>query len=73
MMKRVALVLGWVILAMAAGLIMLGILSLPPGELMFALPFVFLIPGFVLGIIGAVLLWLGRHSSVRLSSEGEDQ
>jgi len=47
-------------LAIAAGLILLGIQSWPPGGLMFALPFVFLVPGLVLGLVGGGLLWLGR-------------
>jgi hypothetical protein len=45
----------------AAGLILLGILSWPPGGLMFALPFVFLIPGLFLGLIGGILLWHGSR------------
>jgi hypothetical protein len=48
-------------LMLAAGLMLLGILSWPPGGLMFALPFVFLIPGFLLGLLGGVLLWHGSR------------
>ena len=59
-MRRFARVLGWIMLAIAAGLILLGIQSWPPGGLMFALPFVFLVPGLVLGLVGGGLLWLGR-------------
>ena len=29
--------------------------------LMFALPFVFLIPGLALALVGSVLVWLGRR------------
>jgi len=32
---------------------------------MFALPFVFLMPGALFGIVGAILLWLGRESRSR--------
>jgi len=41
-MRRVATVLGWIALTGAGGIIPLGVLSWPPGGLMFALPFVFL-------------------------------
>jgi hypothetical protein len=58
-MRRTARVLGWIVLVIGAGLILLGIYSWPPGGLMFALPFVFLVPGLVLGLIGGVFLWLG--------------
>jgi hypothetical protein len=57
-------VLSCIALFIAAGLIMLGILSWPPGGLMFALPFVFLLSGVVLAIFGGVLVWFcGRSSS----------
>jgi hypothetical protein len=38
-------------------LVVLGIASWPPGGLMFALPFVFLIPGIQFGLIGSALVW----------------
>jgi hypothetical protein len=60
-MRRVERIIGWIMLVLAAGLILLGILCLPSGGLMFALPFVFLIPGFLLGIIGGILLWHGSR------------
>lgn len=53
--------IGWIVLSLAAGLVLLGILAWPPGGLMFALPFIFLIPGGVLALVGAGLLWLGRR------------
>ena len=69
-MRRVATVLGWLALTGAAGLILLGIISWPPGGLMFALPFVFLVPGFILALVGGVLVWLGsRPPAGRSSSE----
>ena len=67
-MRRVATVLGWLALTGAAGLILLGIVSWPPGGLMFALPFVFLVPGFILALVGGVLVWLGRRSAAGDSS-----
>jgi hypothetical protein len=64
-MRRLERLLGWILLVLAALLILLGMLCWPPGGLMFALPFVFLIPGFILGLIGAVLLWHGSRGSSR--------
>ena len=53
-------VLGWILLVTAALLILLGVLRLPPGGLMFALPFVFFIPGFALAVLGGLLLLVTR-------------
>jgi hypothetical protein len=60
-MQRVASVSGRILLALAVVLILLGILTWPPGGLMFALPFVFLIPGVFLALIGGLLLWVGNR------------
>ena len=60
-MQTALRVTGWIALVLAALLAVLGILSLPTGGLMFALPFVFMIPGAILAAIGGVLLWLGRR------------
>jgi len=60
-MRLVATVIGWVFLVIATALVFLGIASWPPGGLMFALPFVFLIPGIMLAVLGAVLVRLGRR------------
>ena len=67
-MRRVATVLGWMALTGAGGLVLLGIISWPPGGLMFALPFVFLVPGFFLALVGGVLVWLGGRSSAEDSA-----
>ncbi len=60
-MRLGATVIGWVFLVIATALVFLGIANWPPGGLMFALPFVFLIPGILLTVIGAALVWLGRR------------
>jgi len=59
-MRKVARVFGWALVVLSALLIVLGITTLPSGGLMFALPYVFLIPGVLLGVAGWVLLRLGR-------------
>jgi len=59
MVRRLAIVLGWILLVFAGGLILLAIASWPPGGLMFALPFVFLMPGVLFALIGGALLWWG--------------
>ena len=72
-MRRFAATAGWVMLFVAAVLILLGIASLPPGGLMFALPFVFLIPGIFLALMGGLLVWAGRRqaSAVSVTSDTE--
>lgn len=62
-MRRVSRVLGWIALGLASALILLGISTWPPGGLMFALPFVFLIPGVFLALVGGILLWAGKPRS----------
>jgi uncharacterized membrane protein YvlD (DUF360 family) len=71
-MRRVAYIFGWITMVIAGMLFFLGILSWPPGGLMFALPFFFIIPGVFLALIAAVLLWIGsRQTHRRLDSDGE--
>jgi hypothetical protein len=53
--------IGWFFTAAAAVLIFLGVLSWPPGGLLFALPYFFLIPGVVFAVVGGLLLLLGRR------------
>ena len=60
-MKAVARVLGWIAVAIAALLTFAGIATWPPGGLMFALPFVFLMPAAVLWVLGLLLLRVGRR------------
>ncbi len=59
-MRSVVRVLGWLCVALAVVLVVIGLTTLPSGGLMFALPYVFLIPGVLLGAAGGCLLWLGR-------------
>jgi hypothetical protein len=59
-MKALARVLGWIAVVLAALLTIAGIAVWPPGGLMFALPFVFLMPAAVLWVVGLLLLRLGR-------------
>lgn len=63
-MRSCAHVTGWLALVGAAGLVLLGLLSWPPGGMMFALPFIFIIPGIFLAIVGGVLVWVGRRPPV---------
>jgi hypothetical protein len=60
-MRRFVRWLGWVLSAAAAVLILLGLATWPPGGLMFALPYVFLIPGAVLAVVGGLLVWAGSR------------
>jgi hypothetical protein len=62
-------VLGWVTLVAAALLILLGLSAWPPGGPMFALPFVFLLPGAVLAVAGGILIFLGRQRHPRGQSD----
>jgi hypothetical protein len=68
-MRRVVSVLGWIVMTLAALLILLGLLTWPLGGLMFALPFVFPIPGVVPALAGGLLLWVGRRRSMPDSPE----
>ncbi len=60
-MSTAAAAIGWFLVVVAGVLSVLGIASWPPGGLMFALPFVFLIPAILLGLIGGALLWLAQR------------
>lgn len=62
-MRIVFRILGWFLFVLGVVLCLLGIASLPPGGLMFALPFVFFVPGVVLLAIGAVLLFFTRSKA----------
>jgi hypothetical protein len=51
---------GWLLVAVGCLLVLLGIACLPPGGLMFALPYFFFIPGFALLVSGGIVLLLAR-------------
>jgi len=53
--------IGWFFLAAGAALVVLGALSWPPGGLLFALPYFFLMPGVLLAIAEGLLVLLGRR------------
>ncbi len=59
-MRRVFRGLGMLALVLAGILAGLGIAAWPPGGLMFALPYVFLLPAVPLAIGGVILLMLSR-------------
>ena len=67
-MTPVASTLARLALGLAGLLTLLGLLSLPAGGLMFALPFVFFAPAIILAVIGTLLLWVGN----RHHREGEE-
>lgn len=59
-MRRFVRGAGWTTVVLAVLLGLLGVASLPDGGLMFALPYVFLVPAAVLAVVGAGLLVLCR-------------
>jgi len=61
-MKGIISLIGWLLLTVGGALILLGIASWPPGGLMFALPYIFLIPGVPLAVAGGLLVLLGRRA-----------
>jgi hypothetical protein len=59
-MKKTFRLLGSVFLILGLPLCLLGVLALPDGGLMFALPYFFLIPGIALTAIGGLMILLAR-------------
>jgi vacuolar-type H+-ATPase subunit I/STV1 len=59
-MRKTARLLGWIFLLLGLLLCLLGVLSLPDGGLMFALPYFFLIPGITFTAIGGFMILLAR-------------
>lgn len=53
--------LGWFLMAIGAALCLMGLMTLPDGGLMFALTYVFLIPGLCLVFAGFLLLQIRRR------------
>lgn len=60
-MRKLCRRLGWTSCILAVALLLLGVLTWPPGGLMFAMPYVFLIPGAILAVFGGLLVLLGRQ------------
>jgi hypothetical protein len=52
--------LGWPFLVLGLLLTLLGVLALPDGGLLFALPYFFLIPGIALTAAGGFMVLLAR-------------
>ncbi len=63
-MKKVLRFLGWMFLILGLLLCLLGVLALPDGGLMFALPYFFLVPGIALTLIGGLLILLTRSKKI---------
>lgn len=59
-MRKLARALSWLMLSFGLLLCLFGILALPDGGLMFALPYVFLLPGIAFAGIAGLVLFLTR-------------
>jgi vacuolar-type H+-ATPase subunit I/STV1 len=59
-MKQILRFAGWIFLILGLLFDLLGVLALPDGGLMFALPYFFLIPGIALTLIGGLMIFLAR-------------
>jgi hypothetical protein len=70
-MRTVVRGLGWLCMVLAALLVLLGLTTLPSGGLMFALPYVFLIPGVLFGVVGWALLRFGRRPTDGADRRGD--
>ena len=62
-MRNLIRTAGWGFLGIAVVCGALGFWAWPPGGLMFALPYLFLIPGGAFAIIGILLLVFGHMGS----------
>jgi vacuolar-type H+-ATPase subunit I/STV1 len=59
-MKKAFRSLGWMFLILGLLLCLLGVLALPDGGLLFAMPYFFLVPGITLTAIGGFMVLLAR-------------
>jgi len=59
-MKKILRSAGWIFLILGLLLDLLGVLALPDGGLMFALPYFFLVPGIALTASGGFMILLAR-------------
>jgi hypothetical protein len=60
-MRTALRILGGALLALGVPLCLIGLSTLPDGGLMFALPYVFLMPGLLLCAVGGLVLFLTRN------------
>jgi hypothetical protein len=60
-MRRLLRIVGRAFVVLAVVLLLIGVTTLPSGGLMFALPYVFFIPGALIGAAGLLLLRAGRE------------
>jgi len=63
--------MGWFLLLAGAALCVMGLMTLPDGGLMFALPYVFLIPGLCMIFFGFLLLRIRRRESPGPGDSGD--
>ena len=70
-MKKTVRFVGWMFLILGLLLCLLGVLALPDGGLMFALPYFFLIPGIALAAGGGFMILLAR-SCAKTRNERSD-
>jgi hypothetical protein len=69
-MRFVLSAAGSIALLLAALALLLAVASWPPGGLMFAAPYLFLMLAVALGLIGGLLLFVGRRLRSREGSDG---
>jgi len=63
--------MGWFLLLAGGVLCLMGLMTLPDGGLMFALPYVFLIPGLSMAFFGFLLLRIRRRESSGPGDSGD--
>ena len=63
---------GWFLLLAGGVLCLMGLMTLPDGGLMFALPDVFLIPGLSMVFFGFLLLQIRRRESLGQMECGDE-
>jgi len=68
-MHHVLTFFGWLLALCAALLVLLGIVTWPPGGLMFALPYVFFWCAALVAPCAIGLIWLGRRLRRRVAEE----
>ncbi|MBU4524941.1 MAG: hypothetical protein KUA37_17765 [Desulfomicrobium sp.] len=64
--------MGWFLLLAGGALCLMGLMTLPDGGLMFALPYVFLIPGLSMVFFGFLLLRIRRRESSVQTNSGDE-